>query len=212
VKIRLLLADDHAVMRDGLAALFAGDLGVEVLALAEDGHQAVRLAREHRPDVVVMDMAMPRLNGLEAAKQIREHLPATRILMLSMHSTLEHIQQAFNAGATGYVLKESAVAEIRSAIEQVHAGRTFLGRQLQRHANALLSADRDTALERLSRRERQILQLVVEGRSSSQIGASLRLSQKTVESYRSRLMKKLEVDGVAALVKFAVSRGLTPSA
>ena len=212
MKVRLLIADDHAVIRDGLAALFVGDPALEVVALAEDGEQAVRLARAQRPDVVLMDMAMPRLNGLEAAKEIRQHLPATRIVMLSMHSSLEHIQQAFNAGASGYILKESAAAEIRNGIEQVRAGRTFLGRQLARHAHALLSGDRETALERLSRRERQILQLVVEGRSSSQIGASLRLSPKTVESYRSRLMKKLDVEGVAALVKFAVSRGLTPSA
>ena len=137
--------------------------------------------------------------------------PDARVLILSMFSTLEHVQQAFNAGASGYLLKEAAGTELKGAIEQVHSGRRYLSRQIEAHASALLArGSKPTPLESLSRRERQILQLVVEGRSSAEIGAALHLSAKTVETYRSRMMQKLGVDGVPALVKFAIAHGVTP--
>ena len=211
MKIRVLIADDHAMIRDGLVALLNGDARIEVVGAAADGREAVRLARELAPAVVIMDIAMPGMNGVEALREILERSPDTRVLILSMFSSLEHVQQAFNAGASGYLLKESAGAELRGAIEQVDAGRRYLSRQLEAHASTILTRGAQrTPLESLSRRERQILQLVVEGRSSAEIGATLHLSAKTVETYRSRLMQKLGVDGVAALVKFAVAHGLTP--
>jgi DNA-binding NarL/FixJ family response regulator len=213
VKIRVLIADDHAMIREGLAALLAGDARIEVAGAAADGREALRLARELRPDVVVMDLAMPELNGVEALRELHRGQPATRVLILSMFSTLEHVQQALNAGASGYLLKESAGGELRQAIEQVHSGRRYLSRQLEARAGALLARGaQPTPLESLSRRERQILQLVVEGKSSSEIGEKLHLSVKTVETYRSRLMQKLGVDGVPALVKFALAHGITPPA
>jgi DNA-binding NarL/FixJ family response regulator len=211
MKIRVLIADDHAIIRDGLAALLSSDASIEVAGTAANGRDALRLAREVRPDVVVMDIAMPEMNGVEALRELQERLPQVRVLILSMFSTLEHVQQAFNAGASGYLLKESAGVELREAIAQVHSGRRYLSRQLEAHAGALLarSAQR-TPLESLSRRERQILQLVVEGKSSSEIAAALHLSAKTVETYRSRMMQKLGVEGVPALVKFALAHGITP--
>jgi len=213
VKIRVLIADDHAIIRDGLAALLAADARIEVIATAADGREALRLARERRPDVVVMDIAMPEMNGVEALRELQARAPETRVLILSMFSTLEHVQQALNAGAHGYLLKESAGVELKEAIEAVHAGRRYLSRSLEAHAGALLARGAQrTPLESLSRRERQILQLVVEGKSSSEIGQALHLSAKTVETYRSRMMQKLGVDGVPGLVKFAVAHGITPQA
>jgi DNA-binding NarL/FixJ family response regulator len=213
MKIRVLIADDHAMIRDGLAALLRGDEDIEIAGTAADGREALRLARELRPDVIVMDIAMPELNGVEAMRELHARSPEARVLILSMFSTLEHVQQAFNAGASGYLLKESAGAELKNAIEQVHSGRRYLSGELERHASALLARGSErTPLESLSRRERQILQLVVEGKSSTEIGLVLHLSAKTVETYRSRMMQKLGLDGVPALVKFAIAHGITPPA
>jgi len=211
MKIRVLIADDHAMIRDGLASILAADARFEVAGMAADGRAALQLAQQLRPDLVLMDIAMPQLNGLEALRELQRRSPETRVLILSMFSTLEHVQQAFNAGASGYLLKESAGAELKEAIEQVNAGRRYMSRSLEAHAGALLARGAQrTPLESLSRRERQILQLVVEGKSSSEIGTILHLSAKTVETYRSRMMQKLGVDGVPALVKFAVAHGITP--
>ena len=211
MKIRVLIADDHAMIRDGLGALLREDPRIEVVGSAADGRAALRLARELKPDVIVMDIAMPEMNGVEALRELRAGSPEARVLILSMFSTLEHVQQALNAGASGYLLKESAGTELKSAIEQVHAGRRYLSREIEAGASRLLArTTQHTPLESLSRRERQILQLVVEGKSSTEIGKTLHLSAKTVETYRSRLMQKLGVDGVPALVKFAVAHGLTP--
>ena len=211
MKIRVLIADDHAMIRDGLGALLRDDPRIEVVGTAADGREALRRARELVPDVVIMDIAMPEMNGVEALRELRAGAPHVRVLILSMFSTLEHVQQAFNAGASGYLLKESAGAELKNAIEQVHSGRRYLSRQIEAHASALLARGaQHTPLESLSRRERQILQLVVEGKSSTEIGKTLHLSAKTVETYRSRLMQKLGVEGVPALVKFAIAHGITP--
>ena len=213
MKIRVLIADDHAMIRDGLAALLAADARIEVAGTAADGRAALRLVRELKPHVVIMDIAMPEMNGVEALRELQRTSPQTRVLILSMFSTLEHVQQALNAGASGYLLKESAGVELKEAIEQVHSGRRYLSRQLEAHAGELLArGSQRTPLESLSRRERQILQLVVEGKSSSEIGQTLHLSAKTVETYRSRMMQKLGVDGVTALVKFAIAHGITPPA
>lgn len=212
--IRVLLADDHAMLREGLKALLATSGDIEVVAEAGDGREAVRRAQEAAPDVAVLDIAMPQLNGIEAARLLRERCPGLRIVVLSMHSSAEHVFRALEAGADGYLLKEAAAAEVAAAVRAVHGGRRYLCRALAE----LQPARRDTAaaatspLASLSARERQVLQLVVEGHSSADIAARLHLSPKSIGTYRSRLMRKLGVANVAELVKFAVEHALTPSA
>ena len=209
MNLKVLLVDDHAVMREGLAALLSR-AGIDVIGTASNGREAVRLARELVPDAVVMDISMPDLNGIEATRQIRVRAPSVRIVMLSMHANREHVHQALAAGADGYVLKESAAAEVAAAVRAVAAGRRYLSPSIEA---AMLEAGGSAArgpLESLSARERQVLQLVVEGKSSAEIARTVHLSPKTVETYRSRLMKKLGVHDVTALVKFAVQHGLTP--
>jgi DNA-binding NarL/FixJ family response regulator len=209
--IRVLLADDHVLMREGLRALLASNPDISVVAGVGDGREAVRIAGQLKPDVAVMDISMPGLNGTEATRMMRARCPATRIIMLSMHSTAEHVYRALEAGATGYVLKESAAAEVIAAVRAVHAGRRYLSPGLGGLAlEPGLDANKSSPLESLSSRERQVLQLVVEGRSSAEIARIVSLSPKTVETYRSRLMKKLGVADVPSLVKFAVQHGLTP--
>jgi len=207
--IRVLLADDHAMVREGLGALLAATGGISIVGQVGDGREALRRVEELRPDVVIMDIAMPELNGIEAAAMIRSRCPGTRIVILSMHSSTEHIYRAFAAGATGYVLKSSAGAEVIHAVQTVQAGRRYLSPALQ-EAYESAGAARASPLDRLSAREREVLQLVVEGKSSAEIADVVHLSRKTVETYRSRIMKKLGVGDVPALVKFALLRGITP--
>ena len=210
MKSRVLLADDHALLREGLRALLVASPGVAVVGEANNGREAVRLAMELKPDVVLMDISMPDLNGLEAARMLRERLPAAKVIVLSMHSSTEHVYQAFEAGAAGYVLKASVAGEVKAALAAVRAGQQYLSpalREAYEHARRSPSA---SPLERLSARERQVLQLVVEGRSSAEIARLVHLSPKTVETYRSRLMQKLGVPDLPSLVKFALQQGLTP--
>ena len=209
--IRVLLADDHAMLREGLRALLTAS-GINVVGEVSDGREAVRRAQELDPDVVVMDVSMPELNGIEAAGIIRERSPRAKVVMLSMHSSTEHIHRAFAAGAAGYVLKASASLEVIAAVKAVHAGQRYLSPAL-RQAEIEAGAPRQRSpLDSLSSRERQVLQLVVEGRSSAEIAGIVHLSPKTVDTYRSRLMKKLGVSDVPSLVKFALEHGLTPPA
>jgi DNA-binding NarL/FixJ family response regulator len=212
--IRVLLSDDHAVVRDGLRYLLEAQGDMVVVGDAADGRQAVRQAQQLHPDVVVMDIAMPELNGIDAAQQIREACPATQILILSMHSTTEHIFRALQAGARGYLLKESAGAELVEAVRTVHAGRRYLSDRIvdtvvDDYVDQSQAALARSPLERLSPREREILQLVVEGKSSAEIAERLFLSAKSIETYRSRLMQKLGIGDLPNLIKFAIQHGLT---
>jgi DNA-binding NarL/FixJ family response regulator len=157
-----------------------------------------------------MDIAMPQMNGIEAAREIRDRVPQARLVILSMHSSVEHVFHALEAGASGYVLKASAAKEIIDAVRVVHAGRRYFSQEIaEMMAEVVSRSAAASPLNRLSRRERQILQLVAEGRSSAQIAATLHLSPKTVDTYRSRLMQKLHIGDVAGLVKFAIQHGLT---
>lgn len=211
--IRVLLADDHTLLREGLRALLAAHPGIAVVAEVGDGREALRRTEELRPDVLVMDIAMPDLNGIEAASMVRARYPQTRIVMLSMHSSSEHVYRAFQAGASGYVLKESAATEVIAAVQAVHAGQRYLSPALRELSGAIAEGKGGPGpLDSLSARERQVLQLVVEGKSSAEIARTVHLSPKTVETYRSRLMKKLGVPDVPSLVKFAIQHGLTPPA
>jgi len=211
MKIRVLLADDHAMMRDGLKALLSASPDISVIAEVSNGGDAVRRAQELKPDVVVMDIAMPDLNGIEAARMLRDKCPGARVVILSMHSSSEHVFRAFEAGAAGYVLKESAGTEMDAAVRAVHRGRHYISPAVAALAPHARTVDgRAGPLESLSARERQVLQLVVEGHSSAEIATRVHLSPKSVETYRSRLMKKLGVSDVPSLVKFAIQHGITP--
>ena len=215
-RVKLLLADDHSVVRDGLRLILEAQPDIDVVGEAADGRTAFRQAKKLRPDVVLLDVAMPQLNGIEAAERIHAFDPSIRIVILSMHSSKEHILRALRAGATGYVLKESAAAEVLSAVRDVLAGRRYLSHKVSEHViEALLHPDDgdhlETPLEQLSPREREVLQLVAEGKSSAEIGRILFLSPKTVDTYRSRLMHKLEVGDIASLVRFAVRHGIVPA-
>jgi DNA-binding NarL/FixJ family response regulator len=209
--IDVLLLDDHAVVRDGLRALLAVQPDIRVVGSFDDAAQAVAFASATPPHVAVLDIAMPGLDGVEAAQRIHDCCPDTRILMLSMHASPEHIYQALRAGASGYVLKESAGSEVVAAVRAVHAGRRYLSEKLSPRALEDYMRERDTEhpLERLSRRELQVLKLIVDGATSAEAAALLGLSPKSVDTYRSRTMVKLEIDDLAGLVKFAIRHGVT---
>ncbi len=215
MSISILLADDHAVLRDGLRVIIEAESDIEVIGDAADGREAVQRAAQLCPDVVVMDIAMPALNGIEAAREIRNLCPSSEVVILSMHSTSEHVFRALQAGARGYLLKESAGTEVVKAVRAVHAGRRYLSERISdelidAYARQRQAAEAKTPLARLSPREREVLQLVVEGKSSAEIAEMLCLSPKTVETYRSRLMSKLAIHDLPSLVRFAIQHGLTP--
>ena len=209
--IRVLLADDHALMREGLRALLAAAAGIEVVGEVSTGREAVGLALQLSPDVVLMDVAMPDLNGIEAARAIHLKLPATRIVMLSMHATAEYVYRAFEAGASGYLLKEVAVEEVIAAVRTVHGGGRYLCPALAGSVpDPAAVARAKSPVDSLSARERQVLQLVVEGKTSLEIAHLVNISPSSVQTYRSRVMTKLGVSDVPSLVKFALEHGLTP--
>lgn len=214
--IKTILADDHAVVRNGLRLVLESAGDIAVVGEAADGRAALHMVRDLSPDVVVMDVTMPHLNGIEATQQIVESYPATRVIMLSMHAAAEHVSRALRAGALGYVLKESAAREVIEAIRAAHAGKRYLsqliaGTVVDDYLQRLRGDCEKTPLDLLSPREREVLQLVVEGRSSAEIAAMIHLSPKTVETYRSRLMQKLGLTCVPSLVKFAIRHALTTS-
>jgi DNA-binding NarL/FixJ family response regulator len=210
----VFLADDHTVVRDGLRVLLEAEHDIRVIGDAANGHEAVRGVARLCPDVVVMDIAMPELNGVEATREIAQICPSAQVIVLSMHSTTEHIFQALQAGARGYLLKESAGIEVVNAVRAVHAGRRYLSQKISDrlvddYVRQRQAAEAKSPLALLSPRERGVLQLVVEGKSSAEIARILSLAPKTVETYRSRLMLKLGISDLPGLVKFAIQQGLT---
>lgn len=215
MSIKVFLADDHKVVRDGLHLLLSAEADIEVVGGASDGLEAVDLAAQLRPDVVVMDIAMPGMNGIEAMGQILRTNPASRVIILSMHATKEYIFQALQAGARGYLLKESAGIEVVNAVRMVHHGGSYLSPKISNQVIEGYVRPKDDDVDSdplsvLSPRERQIFRLVVEGKSSAEIAKILFLSPKTVDTYRSRLMQKLGVSDLLSLFKFAVQHKLMP--
>jgi DNA-binding NarL/FixJ family response regulator len=215
MNISVLLADDHTVVRDGLRYLLEAEPDIEVVGDAANGREAVKLVAHLKPDIVIMDITMPELNGIEATHQIRQLCPSTGIIILSMHANRMHIARALEAGAQGYLIKESAGIEVVEAVRAVNAGHNYLSQAVSDivvsdYVSQKRALGYKSPLESLSAREREVLQLVVEGKSSAEIAGILNLSPKTVESYRSRLMQKLDIGDIPSLVKFAIQQGLTP--
>lgn len=209
--ISVLLADDHQVVRDGLKTLLEAQGDIRVVGAAADGVEAVAAAAQLKPDVVVMDISMPDMNGVEAARRIHAARAQTRIVMLSMYSDAEHVYRALEAGATGYLLKNSAGSELVAAVRAVHAGRRYLTEKINELVIAGYLGEKRAAspLESLSKRERDILQHIVDGRNNRETAELLHISVKTVETYRSRMLQKLGIKNVTELVKFAITHGLT---
>jgi DNA-binding NarL/FixJ family response regulator len=210
--IRVVLADDHTIVRDGLRALLEAKPNIKVVGDAATGREVVAQVNEHKPDVVIMDISMPELNGIDATRQILEANPAVGVIILSMLGTADHVFHALQAGVRGYLLKESAGREVVQAVEKVYGGEMYFSRPITQtmiddYMQARVEAESEP-LESLSMRENEILCLVVEGKTSAEIGASLHLSPKTVDSYRSRMMQKLGVSDFAELIKFAIKHGL----
>jgi DNA-binding NarL/FixJ family response regulator len=206
--IRILIADDHGVVAEGLKSLAEAEPGIEVVGIVADGREAVKHARESKPDVVVMDMSMPELNGADATQAILQNDPTCRVIVLSMYAEREYVRRALKAGAMGYVIKRSAAKELVDAIRAVHAGQRYLS---PRVADVMIEAgadDKDDLLSKLSMREREVLQLLAEGNTGAQIAQRLSLSQKTVETYRARLVEKLGIRDLPGLVRFAIQRGI----
>lgn len=209
--IRVLIVDDHGVVAEGLRFVIEAQPDMEVIDCIQDSREAVRRSTETRPDVVLMDHAMPGLNGTEAAHLVHEHCPETRVIMLSMYSDAVHVLRALQAGATGYVVKRSAAKEVVDAIRAVSKGNRYLSRQLADTVidQVLNKSAASDPLQRLSSRERQVLQMLAEGYAVSDIATALSLSPKTVETYRARMMEKLDIRDFASLVKFAIQHGIT---
>jgi DNA-binding NarL/FixJ family response regulator len=209
--IRVLLADDHTLVRAGLRGLLEGIQGVEVVGEAGDGQEALRLSDELHPDVVLLDVGMPGLNGLDAASRILSHDATIRVLILSMHTSEEYVLRALRAGCAGYLLKRSAVSELEVAVRAVARGETYLSPAVSKQVvddyvgRTGGSAD---PLEALTPRQREILQLVAEGHTSKEIAERLGLSFKTVEAHRAQIMERLGLEDVTGLVRFAVRVGL----
>jgi DNA-binding NarL/FixJ family response regulator len=205
--VKILLADDHQIFRESLKALLERE-GCEIVAEAADGRQAARLARRLAPDIAVLDLGMPLLNGVDAARDIQRHAPRTRTLLLTMFEEAAYVLAALQAGVRGYVLKAQAAADLMRAIDEVLRGAIYLSPGISRIVVDAYLNQRTAVDEPLSHRERHVLQLVAEGRSTREIAVELGVGFKTVESHRTRIMRKLDIHNTAGLVRYAIRRGL----
>ena len=212
--VRVMLADDHTLVRAGIRALLEKLPGVEVVGEAGDGREVLKLVKLHRPDVVLMDISMPGLNGLEAAVRMAKEFPDVRVIILSMHPNEEYVWRALKAGAAGYLLKKAATAELAIALQCVARGEIYLSQEISARLPKSFPLDgiatRKSPLEQLTSRQREILQLIAEGRNTKQIAELLKVSPKTVEYHRMKLMDCLNVHDVPGLVRFALRVGLIP--
>ena len=211
--IRILLADDHTVVRKGLRLLLENEPGFTVIADAADGREAVGLAERHRPDVVVMDVAMPLLNGIEAARQISSRLPSTAIVFLSMHSDEGYVLRALKAGARAYLLKDSAEYDLIHAVQAVSEGKAFFSPAISKmlvddYMRQMQERQLEDSFELLTTREREVLQLLAEGKNNKDVATLLNLSLHTVETHRSNIFQKLNLHNGAELILYAVRKGI----
>ena len=210
---KILLADDHKLLIDGLRPLLERHRDIEVVGVASDGLEAVRLASELKPDIVLMDISMPRMNGVDAARNILRDAPETKVVMLSMHADRRFIQAALRTGARGYILKESAAQEVIEAIKVVQQGQIFFSHsvrdQVLNDYVDRLRDDSESAPSPLSGREREVLQMLAEGKTTKDIAELLHVSVKTVETHRKQIMDKLDLHSIAELTKYAIREGLT---
>jgi DNA-binding NarL/FixJ family response regulator len=212
--IRVMLADDHTLVRAGIRALLEKLPGVEVVGEAGDGREVLNLVKQRQPDVVLMDISMPGMNGLEAAIRMAKEFPDVRVIILSMHNNEEYVWRALKAGVAGYLLKKSATAELETALQQVVRGEIYLSREISTRLVKKFplqgNADRISPLEELTGRQREILQLIAEGQNTKGIAEILKVSPKTVEYHRMKLMDSLNLHDVPGLVRFALRVGLIP--
>lgn len=219
--LNVLLADDHTLVRAGIRVLLQGLPGVAVVAEAGDGHEALQLIQRHRPDIVLMDIAMGGLNGLEVAARVKREFPGVQVIMLSMHGTEEYVIRALQAGATGYLLKDAAAAELELALKAVAGGEMYLSPAVSKHLVSYMRRIQDGGADapdgkvrpapELTPRQREILQLIAEGKTTRDIATLLHLSAKTVETHRTQLMDRLDIHDIAGLVRYAIRTGLVSS-
>lgn len=218
--IKVLLADDHKLVRGGIRALLNEIAGVEVVAEANDGREALEKTASFSPDVVMMDIAMSGMNGLEATIRLTKEFPLTNVIILSMHTNEEYVLQALRSGAKGYLLKDADIAELELALQAVSLGETYLSPRISRHViseyvrrvGAEMERSEEPSplqlLDRLTPRQREILQLIAEGKKTNEIAEMLNISVKTVETHRTQLMERLDIHEIAGLVRFAIRVGL----
>ena len=210
--IRILLADDHHLVRAGIRALLNGLPGIEVVAETGDGREAIELVRTHRPNLVLMDITMDGMNGLDATALLLKEFPQLRVIILSMHANEEYVRQALQAGAAAYLLKDAATAELELAVRAVAQGQTYLSPVISRLVvDEYLSGQNEAAsgpLRQLTPRQREVLQLIAEGKTTKQTAALLKVSVKTVETHRAQLMERLDIHDVPGLVRYAVRHGM----
>ena len=210
--VRALLADDHRLVRAGIRALLLEIEGITIVAEAENGREAVAMAKSHRPDLVVMDISMPALNGIDATAQIVAEVPGARVLVLSMHTSEDFVRRALKAGAAGYIIKDSAPLDLRMAIEAALKDEVYVSPRVSRHLIAAFGAPAgvaaESSLDALSPRQREVLQLIAEGNSTKEIAFQLSVSVKTVETHRAAIMDRLAIRDIPGLVLYAVRHNL----
>jgi len=212
-KLRILLAEDHTILREGLRALLSADSHFEIIGEAQDGREALRWVEKLNPDLILMDLSMPRMNGMEAIREIKKRHPATKIIALTVHKTEEYLLTTLQAGADGYVLKDATHGELVIAIKNVMAGKAYLSpgvsdKVIEGYLEGKEGTPSVSAWETLSQREREVLKLIAEGYKNKEIAGDLCISLKTVEKHRANLMKKLDLHNAAALTVYAVEKGL----
>lgn len=208
---RVLIADDHLLVRAGIRALIESIDGVTVVGEANDGREAVELSMKLRPDIVLLDVSMPGLNGLEAATRLKEQSPSTRVIILSMHANDAYVRSALKAGAAGYLLKSATAGELQAALQTVARGETYLSPLVSKQVVKGFvdgTAHDASPLDALTTRQREILQLIAEGKSTKEVAFTLSISAKTVETHRQQIMERLQIHDVPGLVRFAIRTGL----
>lgn len=205
--LRIILAEDHTIVLEGLRGLLEKE-GFEVVGVAQDGRVAVELARRFKPDIAILDITMPTLNGIDAAREILRASPDTRTILLTVHEEKQYVVEALRAGVSGYLLKTKAAVDLVQAIKEVSHGALYVSAGLSRDAVKAFLENKDIELDPLSPREREVVQLIAEGRTTKQVGVILGISVKTAESHRTRIMDKLDIHEIATLVRYAIRQGV----